>query len=93
MMSLSALMIVPAVGGIALLGLVGVGLQRMVVARSRLRRDLRQREEAKLHAARVRDMLQSQLRPLGMRRITLEHFRQPPAIHHRRRLNLHVRLD
>jgi hypothetical protein len=86
-------MTVPAVGAIALLGVVGFGLQRMVVARSRQRAELRRRQEVKLQAARIRQGLQSQLRPLGLRRVTLEHYRQPKTIQHRRRLNLHVRLD
>ncbi len=90
MISLSSLMVIPALGAIALLAMVGIGLQRMVAARSRLRQEYRRRQEVRLRAARVRAILQPKLRPLGLKRVPLESFRQRQSVQHRRRLNLHI---
>lgn len=91
-MSLSALLILPAIGVIVLVGFVGIALQRMVDRRQRMRTEYRRRAEVKQFAATVKGELLPKLRPLGMRRIHLEPYRDPTKILHRRRLKLHADL-
>lgn len=90
MISLSSLMVFPALAAIALVALLGIALQRMAAARSRLRQEYRRREEVKRHAARVRAILQPKLRPLSLKRVPLEPYRELPSVKHRRRLKLHI---
>lgn len=89
MISLSTLTILPILGAIALLALVAVGLQNMVNARQRVRREYEKRASAKRLAAESKLKLMPKLRPLALKRISLSRANGELTVHHRRGLQIH----
>lgn len=91
-LSLSLIEIIPGVLVFAIMALIGLGLHRMVRARDKMLAEYRRREQVHRMAARFKNEILHELRPLGMRRISLSPYRKENSVLHRRRLNLHSRL-
>jgi hypothetical protein len=90
--SLSLVEIIPGLLLFAMLCLVGLGLHRMVKSRDKMLAEYRRREQVHQMATRFKTELLHELRPLGLRRISLAPYRKGNPVQHRRRLNLHSRL-
>lgn len=91
-LSLTDLLVIPAMVLAILVIWTGFGLQQMAIARSKVVTEYRRRASVRRHAAMVKRKLGSKLRPLGMRHVSLEPHGRPQHIEHRRRMKMHADL-